>query len=149
MGTASASGFWDTGAPRGAFDHDFSTVWRSSSSTGAWLQVDLGRNHLLDAMVVDWAWDTRFGKAAQSTVMTSVDGSHWSYLHTLINEPPNNNIPRRVWFPQRVARYVRFTGTSWNGGWAHVRALELYGPDCHLSKAPAPKPDADQQSLEF
>jgi serine/threonine protein kinase len=148
-GTAIASGFSDTGAPRGAFDHDPETAWRSSASSGAWLQVDLGRNHLLDALVLDWAWDTRFGQAAQSTVMTSVDGSHWSYLHSVINRPAENNVPRRVWFPQRVARYVRFTGIGWNGGRAHVRSLELYGPDCPLAETPTPNPGADQQSLEL
>ncbi len=135
--------------PQGAFDHDPGTAWRSSQSDGAWLQVDLGRNHLLDAMVLNWAWDTRSGESAQSTVMTSVDGSHWSYLHSVINTPKDNNIPRRVWFPQRVARYVRFIGTAWHGGWAHVRSLEIYGPDCPLEPDDPHGHNADHHSIDF
>ena len=88
---------------------------------------------LIDAAVVDWAWGTSFGGEARSRLMTSLDGSRWSYLLTLTHTPTHNNVPRRLWFPQRVARYVRFIGSEWNGGWAHVRSLEFYGPDCPLA----------------
>jgi serine/threonine protein kinase len=129
---ASASGSYERGEASAAFDRDPATAWRSNQSTGAWVQVDLGRDYTLTAMVLSWAWDTRFGASAKSIVSTSLDGQRWSQLHSVINEPQDNNIPRRVWFPQRVARYVRFTGTDWHGGWAHVRSFELYGPECPL-----------------
>ncbi len=148
-GYASASGHYDSGIPRDAFDHDPTTLWRSDMSRGAWLQVDLGQNHDLTGLVVDWAWDTRFGPSAQSTVLTSLDGAQWTYLHKVTNTPETNNIPRRVWFPQRVARYVRFEATEWHGGWAHVRALELYGPDCPLEPAPSNRAGVDDSTLDF
>jgi serine/threonine protein kinase len=143
--TASTSGFYETGEAGAAFDRNPATAWRSNDSTGAWLQVDLGRNHTLTGMVLDWAWDTRFGPSAKSTVTTSLDGLKWSYLHAVTNEPKDNNVPRRVWFPQRVARYVRFSGTEWHGGWAHMRSFELYGPECPL----APASSADQRNMEL
>lgn len=148
-GYVSASGHHESGIAGAAFDHDPGTHWRSDRSTGAWLQVDLRRNHDLTALVLDWAWDTRFGRSAQSTVLTSLDGVRWSYLHKVTNRPENNNIPRQVWFPQRVARYVRFMGTHWHGGWAHVRSLELYGPECPLPQAPSHGAGVDQGNLEL
>jgi hypothetical protein len=144
--TASTSGFYDTGEPGAAFDRNPATAWRSNASTGAWVQVDLGRNYTLTAMVLDWAWDTRFGRNAKSTVATSLNGEQWNYLHSVINEPKDNNVPRRVWFPQRVARYVRFSGTEWHGGWAHMRSFELYGPECPLPPANAA---SDHNDIEF
>jgi hypothetical protein len=131
-GFASASGYYESGLAEAAFDHDPATFWRSDMSTGAWLQVDLGSPRSLNALVLDWAWDTQFGTRAQSMVLTSLDGVQWIYLHEVINRPTTNNIPRRLWFPQRVARYVRFTGVEWHGGLGHVRSLELYGPECPL-----------------
>jgi hypothetical protein len=148
-GYASASGHYESGVAGAAIDHDPGTLWRSDMSTGAWLQVDLGRNHDLTALVLDWAWDTRFGRSAQSTVLTSLDGVRWSWLHNVTNLPENNNVPRQVWFPQRVARYVRFMGTHWHGGWAHVRSLELYGPECPLPQAPSDQSGVDQGKLEL
>jgi hypothetical protein len=148
-GFASASGYYQSGLAGAAFDHDPGTLWRSDMSTGAWLQVDLGSTHTLNALVVDWAWDTRFGPSAQSMVLTSLDGMQWSYLHNVTNTPGTNDVTRRVWFPQRVARYVRFTGTEWNGGRAHVRSLELYGPECPLELVPSDGTIVDQGNLEF
>jgi serine/threonine protein kinase len=148
-GYASASGHYETGFARAAFDHDPSTLWQSDSSRGAWLQVDLGEDHTLNALVLDWAWDTRFGPSGQSMVMTSLDGVRWSHLHSVTNRPEDNNIPRQVWFPQRVARYVRFLGTAWHGGWAHVRSFELYGPECPLEPAPSGAAGVDQGRQEF
>lgn len=148
-GYASASGYYESGHAGAAFDHDPGTLWRSDMSTGAWLQVDLGQNKDLNALVVDWAWDTRFGPSAQSIVMTSLDGVQWSYLHKVTNTPENNNLPRRVWFPQRVARFVRFMGTEWHGGWAHVRSLELYGPTCPLPQTPPDGTGVDPGGLEL
>ncbi|KFE68579.1 hypothetical protein DB31_7816 [Hyalangium minutum] len=132
--SASASGFYETGGASAAFDRNRATAWRSNQSTGAWVQVDLSRDYTLTGMVLDWAWETRFGPSAKSTVTTSLDGVRWSALHSVINEPQDNNVPRRVWFPQRVARYVRFMGTDWNGGWGLLRSLELYGPECPLPR---------------
>jgi serine/threonine protein kinase len=148
-GFASASGYYESGVAGAAFDHDPGTQWRSDMSTGAWVQVDLGSPRELTAMVLDWAWDTRFGRTATSMVMTSLDGVRWSHLHSVTNRPENNNVPRRVWFPQRVARYVRFTGTDWHGGWAHVRSIELYGPKCPLPQAPSDAAGVDQGNLEL
>jgi hypothetical protein len=133
-----------------AFDHEAGTFWRSDQSTGAWLQVDLGSNHLLDALVVDWAPDMdATGPVAQSTVMTSLDGLQWSYLYTLGHVPEYSGVPRQVWFPQRVARYVRFTGTKWHEGGALVRSLEFYGPECPLEPAPSDKQGVDVSDIEF
>jgi serine/threonine protein kinase len=148
-GFASASGHYQSGSAGAAFDHDPGTLWRSDMSTGAWLQVDLGSDHSLDALVVDWAWDTNHGPSAQSMVLTSLDGLQWSYLHKVSNTPATNNIPRRLWFPQRVARYVRFMGTEWHGGWGHVRSLELYGPECPLEPVPSDGTGVDQRNVEL
>lgn len=148
-GFASASGHYQSGRAGAAFDHDPGTLWRSDMSTGAWLQVDLGSNHSLDALVVDWAWDTNYGPSAQSMVLTSLDGMQWSYLHKVSNTPATNNIPRRLWFPQRVARYVRFMGTEWHGGAGHVRSLELYGPECPLEPVPSDGTSVDQGNLDL
>ncbi|HYH98344.1 serine/threonine protein kinase [Hyalangium sp.] len=130
--TASSSGHLDTGEPAAAFDRTPGTSWSSNQSNGAWLQVDLGRNYTLHGMVLDWGWDTRYGPTATSTVTTSLDGRTWSHLHTVTNSPQDNSLSRRVWFPQRVARYVRFAAYEWHGGLAQVRAFELYGPECPL-----------------
>ncbi|WP_224240751.1 serine/threonine protein kinase [Hyalangium gracile] len=131
-GTPSASSHWGKDEPQRAFDHDRQTFWQSADLNHPVLTVDLGHNHLIDSMVVDWAWDTRLGATARSAVMTSLDGVRWTFLHSLINIPSNNDVPRRVWFPQRVARYVRLVGASVHGSWMHVRSFELYGPDCPL-----------------
>jgi serine/threonine protein kinase len=144
--TASSSGLAETEPASAAFDRNPATAWRTHESTGAWVQVDLGRNYTLTGMVLDWAWDTNFGPSAKSTVSTSLDGQHWSYLHALTHERRDHNVPRRVWFPQRVARYVRFSGTEWHGGRGHMRSFELYGPECPLPPASSP---SDQGNVEF
>ncbi|HVG57961.1 MAG TPA: discoidin domain-containing protein [Hyalangium sp.] len=148
-GFASASGHYESGLAGAAFDHDPATLWRSDMSTGAWLQVDLGSPRSLNALVVDWAWDTQFGTSAQSMVLTSLDGMQWTYLHKVINRSANNDIPRQLWFPQRVARYVRFTGMEWHGGLGHVRSLELYGPECPLEPVPSERTGGDQSNVDL
>jgi serine/threonine protein kinase len=143
-GTATASGSWNADVPRNAVDHDDSTLWQSAQSEQAWLQVDLGRTQIIDAMVMNWGWDLQLGPDAQSTVMTSLDGLQWSFLYSLISTASHRDVPQRVWFPERVARYVRIIGTRWNGGPAHVRSFELYGLDCTLKPEPRPRRSYDQ-----
>ncbi len=131
-GRASAPGTGAMSAPAAAIDHSAETAWRSDTSTGAWLQVDLGERRMLNAAVVDWGWDTPHGPWAEHALQTSLDGLQWQPLLKVRNEPKQNNVPRRLWFPPRVARYVRFMGANASGGGAHVNSLELYGPECEL-----------------
>jgi hypothetical protein len=148
-GTATASGTWAAARPQAAVDRDVETSWRSSESDGALLQVDLGRNYVLDGLVVVWDWDTRFGDSAQSDIVTSVDGLHWSHLHSITTTPRINDVPHQVQFPQRMARYVRFVGTALHGGWMHVRSFELYGPECPLASAITDPPEATPSKTEY
>ena len=149
-GVASASASSVGGTPEGAFDHDAGTLWHTPQSNNAWLQVNLGQSHLLNALVLDWTWDTHSSTKAEASVMTSVDGVHWSHLLFIPSTLADNNGPRRMWFPQRVARYVRFAGSESNKSWAFVRSLELYGPDCPLTPSPGHAPSRlSKDSLDF
>ena len=138
------------GRPEGAFDHDPDTFWHTNQSSDGWLQVNLGHNYLLNALAVNWTWDASSQSTAESAVLTSLDGVHWSHLIFVASSSAQNGVPHRIWFPQRVARFVRFAGTDWLKGWASVRSLELYGPDCPLtvSRLMAP-PSAVQDTPEF
>jgi serine/threonine protein kinase len=134
QGTVSASESWRSRPPEAAIDHDLQTLWQSDGSQTVWLEVDLTRSQLIDAVVLDWGWDTAYDATRQASVMTSEDGQHWTTLHTMINKPSEHDRTRTIRFPPQQARYVRFVGASWNDGRGRVRSLEVYGPACSLNE---------------
>ncbi len=148
-GYASAAGRFGTQYAGAAFDHDPLTLWQTDLSPGSWLQVDLGRNYDINALVVSWGGSTRTSPSARGMVLTSLDGVHWDFLYEVTTTRETDGVPQKVWFPQRVARHVRFTNADPTPGWAHVRSLELYGPGCPLEQTPSDAAGVDQNSLEF
>lgn len=125
---ATASGWSGSdGAPARAVDGNLNTYWRSNSSTGAWVRVDLGAPHDLTRAVVRWGWDTRYGTSADSVLEGSLDGTSWMLMKKLTYTLADNGSLQDVSFPAISARYVRLRATRWNGGWGVVHELQLYG----------------------
>jgi hypothetical protein len=44
--------------------------------------------------------------------------------------------PESLSFAPTSARYVRFRGTRWNGGWGHVNDFEVYGQGATCRSTP-------------
>ena len=132
---ASASGFYETGDASAAFDRNPATAWRSNQSTGAWVQMDLGRDYTLTAMVLDWAWDTNYGPSAKSTVSTSLDGQalERAALGDQRAQGQQCPSPRVVPSAGRSLRPLHRHRLARRLG--HVRSLELYGPECPLTSS--------------
>ncbi|AKI99444.1 discoidin domain-containing protein [Archangium gephyra] len=124
-----SSGYWADGTPERAVDGDTATTWRTNQSTGAWLRVDLGGVRAINRAMVMWVWDKNYGTSAQSVLEGSTDGTSWTLLKTLGHTGADNGFAQYVSFPTTSARYVRFRGTQWNGGWGHMNELQVFGPE--------------------
>ncbi|WP_224367334.1 discoidin domain-containing protein [Hyalangium versicolor] len=133
--TVTSSGYWSTATPSMAVDGNTGTQWLTNMSTGAWLQVDLQRPRTIARVVLTWGWDPNFGTSADSVIEGSTDGATWTPLVTTTRNKAGCNgntggqlcyTPESLSFAPTSARYVRFRGTRWNGGWAHLNDFEVY-----------------------
>ncbi|HLL04677.1 MAG TPA: discoidin domain-containing protein [Myxococcaceae bacterium] len=124
-----SSGYWADGDPSRAVDGSMTTAWRTDLSTGAWLRVDLGSARTLHRAMITWAWDANFGDSADSVLEGSTDGTTWTHLKTLTHTDSDNGSAQYVSFTPTSVRYVRFLGTRWNGGWAHMNELQVFGTE--------------------
>ncbi|MBI2019332.1 discoidin domain-containing protein [Candidatus Daviesbacteria bacterium] len=138
-----SSGYWEDGKPERAVDGDLGTAWRTNRSTGAWLTVDLANNtnNVLNIGRVKliWLWDDRFGSQATSKIEVSTDGKNWTDVATTtLTKATNEREMQTLDFPSVSARYVRFYGEQWNGGWADMQTFEVYSAGCQQSPSPTP-----------
>jgi len=142
--TASSS---KTGYPPGnAVDGNVSTHWRSgtlSSTTNAWLRVDLGATYTIGSVVINWS-GTFYAKNYK--VQVSLTGSSWQTVYT--DNAGNGGIDN-VTFVAVSARYVRVHMTKHNEQVERINEFEVYVASVALAKesegASEQSPVADYQ----
>jgi hypothetical protein len=126
-----------------AFDGYTDTYWKSNSSTGAYVQTDLGQVMGIEGLRVRWGWDTGASAAVTAYCRVTSDpnapenpndpSQNWKYLHRFTRDTLDGSDPLQLArFTRTDCRHVRLVGTQWNGGSGRVRTLEVLGacPPC-------------------
>ncbi|GAA0428180.1 hypothetical protein Acor_66810 [Acrocarpospora corrugata] len=108
-----------------AFDGNPATRWGSNGGDTQWIQVDLGKTHLVDKVVLNW-------EAAYSStykIQTSADGSAWTDAHSHNDTTPTgDHIDTIVLDPPAQGRFVRMQGTKAATQWGlSLWEFEVYG----------------------
>ncbi|WP_406864987.1 glycosyl hydrolase family 8 [Streptomyces sp. HUAS MG47] len=111
------SGF---GAPL-AFDADPATRWASAEGADPqWVRVDLGSNHTISRVKLDW--EAAYGKAYR--IQTSADGSTWTDVYaTTTGDGATDDLT-----VAGTGRYVRMYGTTRGTPYGYsLWEFEVYG----------------------
>ncbi|SNT53302.1 Fibronectin type III domain-containing protein [Streptosporangium subroseum] len=108
-----------------AFDGNPATRWGSGGGDGNWIQVDLGKTHVLDKVVLTWE------SAYSSTykIQTSEDGSTWKDVRSHDDSSPTGDHTDEIALdPPAEGRYVRMQGTKAATQWGlSLYEFEVYG----------------------
>ncbi len=133
---ATASSTNGSNTPSRAVDANTSTYWRSgslSSSTVAWLRVDLQAAQTVARVVINWQ-SSYYAKRYQ--IQVSSDDVNWTTIHT---DNSGNGGVDDVSFTPVSARYVRVYMTRNNKSSERVNELEVYAG---ASAMPKPEEEA-------
>ena len=90
-----------------AVDGNTSTRWSSAYSDPQWIEVDLGANHAISE--IDLNWEAACGKNYQ--IQTSNDGVNWT-TRTTVTGNTTSGLLKYPYATQPSARYVRMYGTA-------------------------------------
>ncbi|GAA4255900.1 discoidin domain-containing protein [Dactylosporangium darangshiense] len=117
--TASSSENASFTAPM-AFDGNTGTRWSSAFSDPQWVQVDLGGNHTLSQVVLNW--EAAYATAFQ--IQTSTNGTTWTNVYSTTGATGGQqSIP-----VTGTARYVRMNGTQRATQWGYsLWEFQVYG----------------------
>ena len=107
-----------------AVDGKMATRWATGASgkNGSWIQVDLGKNYLVDKIVLDWV----FGAYATSyKIQISKDQQDWEDVKVVNQATPGLNI---IKVEPMEGRYIRVTGNKTSSEWGmSLCEFEVYG----------------------
>lgn len=119
---------------KNANDGDAATRWASDYSDPQTIQVDLGRLHVIDTIVLNW--EAAFGSAYK--IETSTNGTVWTQISSTttsdggIDEIPVANV---------TTRYVRLTGTKRATTFGYsLYEFEVYGEPIYGTNVALNKP---------
>jgi len=128
---ASASSTNGSNTPSKAVDGNTTTFWRSgslSSTTIAWLNVDLGSTQNIGRVVVKWRGNY-YAKRYQIEVSTT--GSNYTTVYT---DNAGNGGTDNIVFPTVAARYVEVWITRNNTSSERIDEFEIYAAASALPK---------------
>ncbi len=109
--------------PELAVDGDRSSRWSSAFSDDQWWQVDLGAEHVLQSVSIDW----EYAHAAAYRVMLSTDGDVWD---TVLEERAGKAGLQAARFEPRPARYVKILCDRRATGWGFsFHEVEFNAPE--------------------
>ncbi len=120
--SASASSS-DGDAPGNSVDGDEDSYWRSDEAQDGipeWLQVDLGMNETVGAVVIKWESKNY---AEIFDVQLSTDGSSWTTVASMTRDDKGED---EISFAQVTARYVRVYMTQGRKDEYKIAELEVY-----------------------
>lgn len=119
---------------RNATDGNTVTRWASAYTDPQSIQVDLGRSHVIDTIVL--RWEAAYGRAYR--IETSSNGTSWTQIYSTttgdggVDEIPVSNV---------TARYVRMTGTSRATTFGYsLYEFEVYGEPVYGTNVALNKP---------
>lgn len=136
-----ASSYYQKGYPSGSVDGNDSTVWRSASSTGTWLYVDLGKAVPVRKIVSTLFVDDQAATAPVTLYIASNDLKKWTVLATETNtkNASNRGMPREfVINSDATYRYVGLYGKDWSDGWADLTRFHVVTDPDKLPEAGVP-----------
>ncbi|WP_436761080.1 discoidin domain-containing protein [Streptosporangium sp. V21-05] len=108
-----------------AFDGNPATRWGSNPGDTNWLQVDLGRTHVLDRVVL--RWEAAYSSAYK--IQTSENGTAWKDVRSHDDSAPTgDHVDEIALDPAAEGRYVRVQGTRAATQWGlSLWEFEVYG----------------------
>lgn len=119
---------------KNATDGDAATRWASDYADPQTIQVDLGRLHIIDTIVLDW--EAAYGSAYK--IETSTDGTVWAQVNSTttgdggLDEIAVSNV---------TTRYVRLTGTKRATTFGYsLYEFEVYGEPIYGTNVALDKP---------
>jgi len=118
--TASSVQPGSTWVAANAVDGNTGTRWSSDFSDPQWLEVDLGAEHVLTKVVLDW--ETAYGVAFQ--IQTSDDGTTWTDVYSTTTGTGGSQTLQ----VSGTGRYVRMYGTQRGTPWGYsLWEFQIYG----------------------
>ena len=115
----------ETSATPGSYavDGNTSTRWSSAWSDPQWIEVDLGANHTI--YEVDLDWETACG--SNYTIQSSTDNVNWT-TQTTVNGNSTSGLLTYNYATPFTARYVRMYGTARATQWGYsLYEFSVYG----------------------
>lgn len=105
--SASASSSYPGMTPELVNDGDAISRWAALSSAGSeWVQIDLGKQHSLNKVILNW----EFAHAKDYDVKVSVDGANWTTVAQ--RRGISTATVETISFPPTLGRFVRMQGIT-------------------------------------
>ncbi|MFN8438329.1 MAG: discoidin domain-containing protein [Cytophagales bacterium] len=106
---------------KNANDGDLGTRWASEYSDPQTIEIDLGRPHLIDTIVL--RWEAAYGSAYK--IETSASGTSWTQVYSTTT---GNGGVDEIAVSNITTRYVRLTGTKRASTFGYsLYEFEIYG----------------------
>ncbi|GIH22294.1 hypothetical protein Aph01nite_06040 [Acrocarpospora phusangensis] len=117
-----------------AFDGNTATRWGSNGGDTQWIQVDTGKTHVIDKVVLKW----EAAYASAYKIQTSADGAQWTDVHTHSDSShTGDHIDEIALDPPVEGRFVRVQGTKAATQWGlSLWEFEVYGKEKPADTAP-------------
>ena len=106
---------------KNAVDGNMNSYWTSGEKDNQWLCVDLGRNHEIGRVVINWASDA--GKIYD--IQTSTDGNNWTTLYRQTKGSGNKVDNVELYANARYVRMYGYTRVE-NGSGFSINELQVY-----------------------
>lgn len=108
-----------------AFDGNPATRWGSNGGDDNWLQVDLGKTHVIDKVVLMW----EAAYASEYKIQVSEDGSAWTDVYSRNDASVTGDHTDEIQLDQPAeGRYVRMQGVKAATQWGlSLYEFEVYG----------------------
>lgn len=107
-----------------AFDGNQATRWGSGFEDNQSITVDMGKDYLVDTVMVDWTYGAY---ATSYRVELSQDGQEWQTVKTVSSTRPGLNV---ITFIPEEGRYLRIVGEKRNSVYGiSITELEAYGTE--------------------
>jgi hypothetical protein len=126
-----ASSYYADGYPAGVTDGIGAHPWRSSSSSGSWIYVDLGEPQPIHQIITMQFVDSRATNAPENYYIVSNDLQTWQIVVREINTANVSGRfqPRTLTLAEDVtARYVGLYAQNWGGGWGDMNLFAVLPP---------------------
>ena len=106
---------------KNAVDGNMNSYWTSGEKDNQWLCVDLGRNHEIGRVVINWASDA--GKIYD--IQTSTDGNNWTTLYRQTKGSGNRVEDVELYANARYVRMYGYTRVETGSGFS-INELQVY-----------------------
>jgi hypothetical protein len=115
------------GKPEEITDGSTNSRWASKSNDAEWIYVDLGQEHLVNRVELNW----EYAYAKEYKIQVSTDAKNWTDAITV--KEGQQGIQSHS-FDEITARYVRMLGVKRGSGWGYsLWDFKVFGTDADTS----------------